>query len=215
MMKPQKDNRKAALAQIHIAKKQLGMDEDTYRENLHQVTGKRSCSDMHISELYRVIAHMEKCGFKRKKPAGKKQQYSPKASGQYIDVMRAIWIQMHQCGMIEDGSETALERWAKRQSSQLNNGIGIEKLDWLEREPEIVAKVLESLKQWCKRVNRNWQRDDFAKIQNHMLESGLNSTDAIKQMLEQNRVMYWPKFADYGVENHNSYCVNRRDIKHA
>ncbi len=214
MMKPQKDNRKNALAQIHIAKKQLGMDEDTYRENLHQVTGKRSCSDMHISELYRVIAHMEKCGFKRKKPAGKKQQYSPKASGQYIDVMRAIWIQMHQCGMIEDGSETALERWAKRQSSQLNKGIGIDKLSWLERDAKMASKIIDCLKQWCKRVSRQWENEDFAKVQNYMLEHNLKPEGAIKQMLEQHRVMYWPKFADYGVENDNGYCVNRRDIKH-
>ena len=39
-------NRKGVLAQIHIARKELALDEDTYRQMIATVTGgKRSCSD--------------------------------------------------------------------------------------------------------------------------------------------------------------------------
>tara|TARA_Y100000782_G_scaffold111568_1_gene139920 strand:+ start:786 stop:1271 length:486 start_codon:yes stop_codon:yes gene_type:complete len=155
-VKPQKNNRKSALAQIHIAKKQLGLDDDTYRDMLQQITGTRSCGGMHIGDLYKVLTHLKKCGFKRKPPANRqtKKQYSPKASGKVIDVMRAIWIEMYQQGIIKDGSEQALTHWAKHQSSKLNGGVGIDELEWLEHDKQLASKVLERLKQWQRRVYR-------------------------------------------------------------
>ncbi|SIS88179.1 gp16 family protein [Neptunomonas antarctica] len=61
---PTKDNRKAITARIHIAKKELGLDDETYRAMLQQVTKHSSCADMHISELYRVMEHLKKLGYK-------------------------------------------------------------------------------------------------------------------------------------------------------
>jgi phage gp16-like protein len=59
------DNRKKVQAQIHIARKQLALDEDTYRQMLATVTGgKRSCSDCNVAELYQVLQHMKDRGFK-------------------------------------------------------------------------------------------------------------------------------------------------------
>jgi phage gp16-like protein len=60
-------SRKSLLARIHIAKKQLKLDEDMYREMLVQVTSKKSCADMHISDLYLVIKRLQQAGFKAKK----------------------------------------------------------------------------------------------------------------------------------------------------
>ncbi|MFN3881912.1 MAG: gp16 family protein [Nitrincola lacisaponensis] len=145
-----RDNRKAALAQIHIAKKQLGLDEDTYRQMLKNLTGKSSCSDMVIGELYQVIRHLENVGFKKHRP--RRNQYSPRSTGKIIDVMRAVWIQMHQAGIVRDGSEIALTHWAKRASSQRNGGVGVESLEWLERDTRLASQVLEDLKQWRKRA---------------------------------------------------------------
>lgn len=217
-MKPEKDNRKAALAQIHIAKKQLDMDDDIYRDALEQVTGKRSCSEMHISELYKVIAHMEKCGFKTKRQPQKsgrsgKKQFSPKASGQVIDVMRAIWIEMHREGIVDDGSEIALTRWAERQSSKLNGGVGIAELEWLERTKH-VGPVLESLKQWRSRVWKKWLSEDIATINILIRTESLNPAVAIQRLLDEHCIMYHPSFADYGIENDESkYCTNRKELK--
>ena len=58
-------NRKKVLAQIHIARKQLALDEDTYRQMIATVTGgKRSCSDCNVAELYQVLQHLKDRGFK-------------------------------------------------------------------------------------------------------------------------------------------------------
>lgn len=59
-------NRKGPTAQIHIARKQLGMDDDTYRQMLATVTGKRSSKDCSVAELHKVVAHLKQLGFKAK-----------------------------------------------------------------------------------------------------------------------------------------------------
>lgn len=59
------DNRKAVTAQIHIAKKQLGLDDDTYRQMIATTAGgKRSCADCSVSELHQVLQGLKDRGFK-------------------------------------------------------------------------------------------------------------------------------------------------------
>lgn len=61
-----RNNRKGPTAQIHIARKQLGMDDDTYRQMLATVTGRRSSKDCSVAELHKVVAHLKQLGFKAK-----------------------------------------------------------------------------------------------------------------------------------------------------
>lgn len=60
------NSKKALMAKVHIGKKDLGLDDDTYRDVLWRVTGKRSCSDMTITQLQEVVKDMESNGFKPK-----------------------------------------------------------------------------------------------------------------------------------------------------
>lgn len=235
-----RDNRKAALAQIHIGKKQLGLDDDIYRQMLENVTGKRSCSGMAIGELYQVIQALEKAGFKRRgkhsgysgkdsartgkdsavsgksagaQPSARNSYYSPKSKGQIIDVMRAIWIEMHKAGIVHDGSELALTRWAKRASSSRNGGVGVDSLEWLERDHKLASQVLEDLKQWNKRIQDEWCTADFALIRS--LQHGRNVADLVRQLLDDHRIMWWPEFSErLQIENQPGYCINRKELNH-
>lgn len=56
--------RNSELAQIHIARQQLGMDDDTYRNVLWTVARVRSSKDLDWSGRKRVLDHMKACGFK-------------------------------------------------------------------------------------------------------------------------------------------------------
>ncbi len=58
--------RRALIAKIKIAQKELGLDDGTYRAVLERVTDKRSCADMDVSELESVVADMRSHGFKPK-----------------------------------------------------------------------------------------------------------------------------------------------------
>jgi phage gp16-like protein len=62
------DARKRELAAIHVAKKQLGLDDDTYRTMLFTLTRKRSAGDLDHAERQAVIEHLRRRGFVRLVP---------------------------------------------------------------------------------------------------------------------------------------------------
>jgi phage gp16-like protein len=59
------NRRNAELAKIHIAKKQLGMDDDTYRIMLANVAGVSSAGDLGQDGRQAVLDHLKKIGFKQ------------------------------------------------------------------------------------------------------------------------------------------------------
>lgn len=64
--------RTVSLAKIHIAKSQLGLDEDTYRALLRRVAGVSSAKDLAPRQIGRVLAEFERLGWKPKaKPQGR------------------------------------------------------------------------------------------------------------------------------------------------
>jgi len=62
----QGQQRKKDLAKIHLFKKQAGLDDDTYRDMLEQLTGKRSAGKLSGPERFKVIKHLEKSTNKKK-----------------------------------------------------------------------------------------------------------------------------------------------------
>lgn len=55
-------------AKIHVAKTQLGLDDDTYRALLRRETGKDSCAAMNLRELEKVLSAMVRQGFQPTRP---------------------------------------------------------------------------------------------------------------------------------------------------
>lgn len=74
--------RNAALGKIHLAKKQLGMDDETYRAMLLTIGGVKSSKDLNNEGLNKVINHLEKAGavFTRPKKHGRKPHSLPSGS---------------------------------------------------------------------------------------------------------------------------------------
>jgi phage gp16-like protein len=58
------EHRKKDLAKIHIAKKQLGLDEPTYRAMLQMVAGVESAADLDGKGRRKVLSHLSRAGFK-------------------------------------------------------------------------------------------------------------------------------------------------------
>ena len=61
-----KASRNQRIAAIHMGKKQLGLDDDTYRDMLEQVTGKRSAKDITDDDLVKVIQYLDQLGFSKR-----------------------------------------------------------------------------------------------------------------------------------------------------
>ena len=128
---------RAMLAKVHIAKKQLGLDDDLYRETLKAVTGHSSSKDCSEAQLEAVLKHFSKAGFK---PKGKT---FTGPSTKYAAKIHALWISGWNLGVIRDNSDTAMEAFILRQTS-------ISKAQWL-KAPKDAAKVIEALKAWLER----------------------------------------------------------------
>lgn len=60
--------KQAELAKIHIAKKELGLDDDTYRAVLKQIAGVESSKDLTAQGRAQVLEHFKKAGFKGQHP---------------------------------------------------------------------------------------------------------------------------------------------------
>lgn len=70
-MNNQSDTRKQMLAKIHIAKAQLDLEDDVYRDLLEHVTGLRSCAKMNKQQLENVLTTLEHKGFQSKSRVGR------------------------------------------------------------------------------------------------------------------------------------------------
>lgn len=84
--------RKAELAQIHIAKVQLALEEDTYRALLLQVTGKTSSKDLTWQGRKALLEHFKKLGFKVK--AKKAERPAPEVKKDKISLIAKIEAQL-------------------------------------------------------------------------------------------------------------------------
>lgn len=66
------ESRKSLMAKIHIARKDLGLDEDTYRAMMLNLTGKNSAKDCTDRQLVMVFSALRKRGWKDSRPKGPK-----------------------------------------------------------------------------------------------------------------------------------------------
>ncbi len=132
-------NRKGLIAKIHVAKKQMGLDDVQYQAILEGATGKDSCKDMNTSELLKVVERMESLGWEStSKSAPRGLEDDP----QYR-MLRALWLKLHDLGEVRDSSEQALAKFIMRQTK-------VERLEWLNINQ--VSDVIEALKKWVQRV---------------------------------------------------------------
>lgn len=58
----------AQIRTLHVARKQLGLDEDTYRDALQAHAGVRSSRQLDHDGFAAVLAHFESCGFRLEAP---------------------------------------------------------------------------------------------------------------------------------------------------
>jgi phage gp16-like protein len=132
----------ASISAIHVAKKQLGLDEDTYRAKLEIITGKASTKSMTEAERERVLQVFRKEGFQPK--SNRRADGRLKISGKYAGKLQALWISAWNLGIIQNRDDAALVKFAERQT-------GIEHVRFLKNAAD-ARKAVEALKGWIARV---------------------------------------------------------------
>ena len=92
------------ISAIQVAKRDLGLDEDTYRGLLTRVTGKASLRVMTNDELKAVLDDMRHKGA----PRGRGQ-----LAGPYAGKLQALWISGWHLGVVRNKSDEALLAFVK------------------------------------------------------------------------------------------------------
>ena len=124
---------RAMLAQIHIAQKEMQMDDSAYRMMLERVTGKQSSGDMTDAERQKIIKELKRLGWKQvNKPGWKKSS----ASGQ----IRKVWALAKDL----DNLGFWVLPWRKGLTALVKKEIGIDNPDWLT--PAQANQMIEMLK---------------------------------------------------------------------
>ena len=133
--------RRSALAAVHVAKKQLGLDDDTYRAIIGRVAkGKHSSGDLSRPQLGLLLDEMKRLGFK--KPPPKRAGRSKLADEEQHRKIRALWLSLWNLGVVRSAAEAAIGAFVKRQT-------GKDALQWCT--PKQLNKVVEALKDWATR----------------------------------------------------------------
>mgnify|MGYP003646503346 FL=1 len=143
-----------SLAMIHVARRELCLDDDSYRDALQRATGRRSAKGLSPVQCKAVVDELSRLGFK---PASKRPGKG--LPGTYGKKAQALWIALYNLGAVGDRRDSALLAFIKHQT-------GLERAEWL-RDAGQGAAVVEALKSWCGREGVNWQvgetTPDFAR----------------------------------------------------
>lgn len=131
------DNRTKAA--IHVAKAQLALSEDSYRDVMHRVAGVRSSNDLDDAGARRLMTEFERLGFvnatKKRRGGYDSRPLARKAV--------AMWISLHNLDEIDNPDDRALAAFAKRIT-------GKERLLFCDAGE--LNQVVEGLKAWGARV---------------------------------------------------------------
>ena len=136
-----KFNKKTKLIQlIHVGKKQLGLDDDLYREVLESTTEKNSSKLLTVQQLETVLDRMKQLGFtvEAKEKTGVKNL----ADDAQSKLIRHLWLQLHTAGQIRNGSEQALAKFVE-------NRVHVSALQFLSSHH--ADMIINHLREWCKR----------------------------------------------------------------
>lgn len=149
------DARRDDLAKIHIARKDLHLDEETYRQVIRDIGGAVSGSSADLNAIGRikVLQHFRSKGWKiKRRPAKKRTANSGEilASEFQIQRIRWIWSRMAEFGKLDSPTEHGLRAWVKASSRRYHpNKAGYNAPEFV---PEWVAqRLIEHLKQWAAR----------------------------------------------------------------
>lgn len=132
--------RNADLAAIHVAKKALGWDDDTYRDIMWTVCHARSAAELDFAGRRRFLAHLAACQARQAGQASPKPARAPWTKQERLVWSR--WQALADARLVESRARHALESWIKRQT-------GVDRLEWLNDKQ--IDLVLSSLKLWLKR----------------------------------------------------------------
>lgn len=140
--------RNIMIAKIHLAKNQLGLDDDTYRSIIQQAVGKDSSTKCTDKQLEKVIEKLKEKGWKDAKPrisrdkTRRERRAYEKTNKPSISKIYALWGVLQRSGKIKSQDKAALDAFVRKYT-------GVDHVKWLDESQ--AQKIIEMLKQMIAR----------------------------------------------------------------
>ena len=144
--------------QIHVACRDLGLDNDARHDVQIAACGKASMKDMTDADLKLVIKHLKARGWSggvKQGVKGRKHKAAPRADLRLIHV---LWRKLGDVGALERKDRAGLNAFIRAQFGETWSAVPAD-VDMLRDTAQIKA-VVEALKAWGKRakIDFDWSR---------------------------------------------------------
>jgi len=136
MAKTPDQYRRSELAKIHLAKKDLCLDDDTYRDVLWAVCRAKSAADLDSQGRFKLIAHFKSLGWQSSR--GKRPKLDPQSRKIW-----SLWYQLKDAGLLASAS-------AKSLRSEVKKLTGCDDLRFCDSGQKNI--IIECLKKWLERA---------------------------------------------------------------
>jgi len=126
---------------LHVAKRQIGLDDETYRLALVKIAGVTTSKDLTQEGFTAMMGMFEYCGFRPLEASGK--SYGKRkgfATPAQIELVRTLWMELHGTRALD---EDALNGW-------LLKFFKVSSLRFLTEQA--APKVITALKKWKSRA---------------------------------------------------------------
>jgi phage gp16-like protein len=137
-----KQTRDREIKLIHVGRRELQLDEETYRAMLQAVAGVDSAAKLDATGRRAVLDHMKRKGFKVKGKSATAPTGQKDADPQYRKI-QALWTELAQLGAVRVNTEAAIRVYIKRIT-----GVN----DYAFCNSSQVTSIIETLKKWRDRV---------------------------------------------------------------
>lgn len=137
----------ASIRMIHVAARELGLDDDTRRELQLRVTGKASLTDMTDGQRTAVLDALKAQGFKPS--AGKKPHRKPASRGD-VRYLHVLWRLLVDGGVVHEAGAKGLNAFIRARFEKSWGSVPID-VDQMHDHAQI-ATVAEALKAMCRRA---------------------------------------------------------------
>ncbi|QMV62803.1 regulatory protein GemA [Pseudomonas berkeleyensis] len=105
---------------IQIARRQLGLDDETYRAILKRTAGVESSKDLNPRQIGRVLVELERLGFKPKASTGRAK---PKPAAERAKLVGKIEAQLAEAGRAWEYADSLAKRMYQ-----------VERLEWCDTD---------------------------------------------------------------------------------
>ena len=135
----------ANIRKIHVAARQLGLDDDTRRDLQLVATGKESLKDMTDAEGAKVLEALVARGFKPAQSKGR----APAARGD-VRFAHVLWGKLHVAGAVQVKGAAGLNAFVRARFEKTWGAAPLD-IDQM-RDGRQIATLLEALKGMCDRA---------------------------------------------------------------